>query len=331
MNSVETEAKAYAEGLASNGFVLDVDESDTANGEYLYKSASGNFEVEVYVGESSFELVVSAYVKHETSYDAAGLAAVNTVINERNGFAFPDTLLAAFTGSYSGIEFFSYYNTRYSLGHSIVDFVSTVAEGGDAAAVNADADVVRAYLEANGFERKVSQSSGVEYFLDANNNEIHVDVIAPDATDEDAPATYVLEVTIFAKPASGGGEETYTLDKVVEDVNALLAAQGLSGLTDKTTYYSKAVAFGNGTAADENETTLKGLCASFASYFLPTYMVKAAEAYCNPAEGGQDIFGDGTITYVMVYMTPDGSVRAQITSYIYSGKKVAQVAISAVA
>ena len=326
LNTVETEATAYVEGLASNGFVLDVDESDAANGEYLYKSASGNFEVEAYVSESSLDLYVSAYVKHEVAYDATGLAALNAVIDERNGFTFPAALLGAFTGSYSGIEFFSYYNTRYSLGHSIVDFVSTVAEGGDAAAVNADADAVRAYLEANGFERKVSQSSGVEYFLDANNNEIHVDVIAPDATDEDAPTTYVLEVTIFAKPA-GGGEESYTAAKVAEDMNANLAAAGYTftvKLNAAGTAYSLAVNFGS--SADESEANLKSANSTLAS-FLPSYMTKVTAFYDDPANGGYDIFSDGTVTYYAQYKSPDSAVTATVISYINQGLLIAQISI----
>ena len=325
LNTVDAEAKAYAEAFASNGFSAIAEETDASKGEYAFLSESGNFEVYAYVSEGSFDLVVSAYVLHKANYDVAGLTALNAVLNERNGFTFPLSLVSAFTGSYSGIEYTSYYNTRYSLGHSTVDLISTVTEGGDATAVNADADAVRAYLEANGFERKVSASSGVEYFLDANNNEIHVDVLAPDSTDAEAPATYVLEVTIFAKPA--GGATSYTAAKVAEDMNANIAAAGYSfqaKLNAAGTAYTLAVNFGSST--DESEASLKGAVNTLAS-FLPSYMTLVTAFYDDPANGGYDIFGDGTVTYYAQYKTPDGSVTATLIGYLYSGLKVAQITI----
>ena len=325
LGTVDSEALAYVTSLTevANGFSAIAEETDADKGEYAFLSASGFFEVYANIYQGALDLYVNAYVEQDVAFDAAGLTKLNAVLDERNGFSFPATLTDTFTATYTGVEFYSFYNVRYELGHSVVDFVSNVAENGDATAVNADANAIRAYLEANGFERKTSANG--EYFVDENKNEIHVDVVAPDATDEDAPATFVIEVTIFASPA--GSATSYTAEKVANDMNANFVAAGYSfsvKYNDQTGAYSLAVNFGAST--DESESNLKSAANTLAS-FLPSYMTKTMGLYCDPNNGGYDVFRDGTVTYYLQYQTPDGKVTATIISYIYDGKTIAQISI----
>lgn len=124
-------------------------------------------------------------------------------------------------------------------------------------------------------------------------------------------------------------EVSYTAEQVAADMNANLEAAGYGTLALEfdEEHNEWGTGANAGASTDESEANLKGGADILASY-LPEYMGEPLEWYGDPtAEGYINVFGDNSIYYAEVFMSPDEAVEADVFSYIYSGKLCFQISI----
>ena len=302
LNTVEAEATAYAEALASNGFTLDVDESDVANGEYAYVSASGNFKVYAYVGQDTLDLYISAYVTHTIGLTMAGLTELNTVLNERNGLQFPVSLVSSLTGKYTSIDYVSFYNMRYGVGDSTVILVSNVAAEGDTTDLKADVALFGDYLVSLGWE----YNEQYKCYTNGALTEIDIAINEPD----DDYDTYVIEINIMCNPS--GDTPSYTPHEALEAALACINAVLQSPVEIKTSGTTEYIAFSLGVGSAQMK-------AYIAQYFTPAdfsvYLDWTADQFSDGTAMEYLILACGN-TYLnyTIYASGNGGTVLQITA-----------------
>lgn len=127
-------------------------------------------------------------------------------------------------------------------------------------------------------------------------------------------------------PASSSSEaEVYTAERVAEDMNKNLPAS--AALQWDETYQQWVTGANAGASTDESSENLKSGADILASY-LPTYMTLDVEFYGDPTQPDYiDVFGDSSIYYAEIFVSPDEAVEADILSYIYNEKLCFQIAI----
>ena len=206
------EAVAYKDLLltAENGYTLV--KADDENGQYLLRSASTNFEVQLYVGEQTFEIYVDAAPVKEREFNDNAFDELNGVLNARSGFEIPAAARAVLTATYTNIAFSSYFDFEDGAGYSVVNFVSNVAsvEDGQTNPVNTDVTALKNYYLANGF---TSKSNGT---LVNGGTTIKISMVNPTSD----VAFYMLRVVVMGNvpvPLDGGhtvkvNDTTYVAD-----------------------------------------------------------------------------------------------------------------------
>ena len=116
-----------------------------------------------------------------------------------------------------------------------------------------------------------------------------------------------------------------TAESVVAAANENLSAYGISIEWDED-YQEYDLAVNFGASDDSSEDNLKSAAYTLASFF-PEELGLSFEAYCDPANGGYDVFGVGIPTYYMAFATRGGVVEATVIGYCYGGKLLAQLSI----
>ena len=132
--------------------------------------------------------------------------------------------------------------------------------------------------------------------------------------------------TSSSEPASSSSEaEVYTAERVAEDMNKNLPAS--AALEWDETHQQWVTGANAGASTDESSENLKTGADILASY-LPTYMELDVEFYGDPTQPDYiDVFGDGSIYYAEIFLSPDEAVEADILSYIYNSKLCFQIVI----
>ena len=151
----EAEALAYVQALQNdqNNYALVDSQEDDSGKMFLLRSASTNFELTCAVSANSFEIYVDAAPIKEREFNNAELAAMNNILDARSAFTVPDDAVAAFTATYTKIQYSSYYDYEDLAGYSVVLFISNVAsvEDGQENPVQNDVTNLINYYVAQGF------------------------------------------------------------------------------------------------------------------------------------------------------------------------------------
>ena len=146
---------------------------------------------------------------------------------------------------------------------------------------------------------------------------------------------YIINGLIRLEIAFDGYEipaKDYTAEEVANDINAAFASNGYTfGLEWDDEYKQYDLLLNFGAASTASEALLANAVDILASYF-PAYLKQKAATYNDPkSDDFVDIFGDGRATYVAIYETPDAAVKAEIVSYINSGKLMGMLIVYNVA
>ena len=147
------EVAAYIEGFnaATSGYTLK--SADAENGEYVYVSASGNFELYFYAAANSFTVVVYASPLQEASFDAAGQQKVNSIVKARSNVEFGADFYALLTANYTKIEFSSYFDFEQDAGVNTIEFITDIESvaSGDTNPVDTDVSAIAEFYKAQGY------------------------------------------------------------------------------------------------------------------------------------------------------------------------------------
>jgi hypothetical protein len=134
---------------------------------------------------------------------------------------------------------------------------------------------------------------------------------AAEANSAAAPNGYV-EIDITKKSANGGAD---TLDGVAADVNNVLT--DLLGPGFELEYKSQYETWYTGIDFGNNYTPQQ-IVTALASY-MPDYILGYDAGLQDPSAGGEDIFGDGTVTYLYIGFNAQMTVMLQIIGYVENG------------
>ena len=250
----QNEALAYKDSLiANNGYVLDAAKSDAEQGQYVLVSASGNFEVALYISEDSVEIVINAAVEKSLTFGAEAFATLNELFDARNGFEFSADAQALLTATYTDIEYYSFFNTSGGVGYTDVTFVSNVASvaEGDPNPVEADVNALIAYYVGLGYTKNAQGA------YKKGGTTLYIELVKPEKDGD----FFALELVVLGnnEPPLDGGHcvkvsdaqyiadngDAFVLDLVRSQIKAKFpsmetpAAPSLySLLTDASTYVS---------------------------------------------------------------------------------------------
>ena len=134
---------------------------------------------------------------------------------------------------------------------------------------------------------------------------------AAEANSAAAPNGYV-EIDITKKSANGGAD---TLDGVAADINDVLT--DLLGPGFELEYKSQYETWYTGIDFGNNYTPQQ-IVTALASY-MPDYILGYDAGLQDPSAGGEDIFGDGTVTYLYIGFNAQMTVMLQIIGYVENG------------
>jgi hypothetical protein len=222
----------------------------------------------------------------------------------------------------SKVPFPSWASFAYNSGYSekqglfyVVDF-------------NPAADAVATYgdqLVAKGWTKNAEASKdNDEYYTLAiadNAQQFYVaNVSFTSAAKLDNPAypNGVVEIDFYK---AGGSSSTGadTAQGVAADINANLATIGDPEIQlEYDTQYDEwylGVNLGAGVSLQSAVNTLVS--------YLPDYITQYSAGLQDPAAGGRDLFGDGTVTYVYTGFNASRSVAVMVYAYEYNGETIA--------
>ena len=197
-----------------------------------------------------------------------------------------------------------------------------------------------------GIELDTYESQGWYYaglFQDSSTGAIFVDLYNDELTDETSSSTATtlveisyststVELYIIALSEEGyvdnGGATGDAASQVKDIINQNFANEGMPfGLEWDADYeeWFLGVSFGPETATDE--ATLKGAAEQLVYFTTGVSTLVYQQAYNDPANGGQDLFGVGIPTYIIVLVTTSYDVAIQIVTYTYNGKLTGQMSV----
>ena len=137
--------------------------------------------------------------------------------------------------------------------------------------------------------------------------------------------------TIRLDIAFGGYEipaRDYTAEEVANDINTAFAGQGYSfKLTwdEDDKEYFLGLGFGSAGTAPVTQALLQNAVDILESYF-PAYLKQKSVYFDDPESTDfQNILGANIACLLATYETPDGTVRAQIVTYVYNGNLSGQL------
>ena len=208
-----TEVQAYLSSLLAEPYNYSLVGQDSETGAVYFASTSGNFELIAYVGQDSFELIINAAPTKSCAYDASALATLNALLNARNGYELPAGVLGVLTGTYTGINYYSYFDIEDDAGYTNIELVSNVTEAaaeGSTTAVEDDVAAIKAYFATLNYE--YDSTNDVFEFGEIR---IVVRAIAPTASEPS-----VLRLVVVANPPvemDNGHVIKYSSTKYVAD------------------------------------------------------------------------------------------------------------------
>ena len=214
------EAQAYLASLTNATYNYSAKGQDADTGAYIFASQSTNFEVQVYVGQDSLEIVVNAAPEKEIDYDGNALATINATLKPRHDFEMPAEAVALLTATYTKINYYSYFDYEDDAGYSVVSLISNVvtpAAEGEKTAVEVDAEaVIKYFTDTLGYTYSATNNA-----LTLEGTTILVEATAPVAATAEAEAvTAELVFTVIGNPPvsmDDGHVTKYSSTKYVAD------------------------------------------------------------------------------------------------------------------
>ena len=193
LRTKKDEALAYKDKLLTTEFGYTVAKSDVEKGEYTLRSASDSFDVELFIGDDTFEIAIVSFCAREVEF-ATAFDKLDPLLSARNGFEFPAAAKALLTANYTKVEYASFFYEKAGLGYTEMNFVSNIASvgSGEDNPVELNKDALINYFKGEGYS--ASQSTSGADLVKKRGKTIYFQVVAPSAADK--VDYYTLEITV---------------------------------------------------------------------------------------------------------------------------------------